>query len=297
MATTAMVTFETAVDKNASPYTYVRDPTKKVVDPVMFIPVTDVIQEVDETTGKKVMKKIRYMASHNSIYVEDQEKSGVSTKYGMGMNAGERKSREDVIIIYGEALLVSSDSKPNLVEYMTKCNYNGANPNRDKGKSVLFYLKDVVAKAKAEFSKTKLLDKARGLVLSLEGNYRRMQDVAIAAHVDSNGTEDQILLALRAVAERDPDLIIGIISEDKAEIDLIVDKCLNYSLVEFTGFAYRYPNAPDKENIKGFSGKQKPEIAFKSFVTWLGTDAGQGDLATLKKLISQHEKKLAEQAA
>lgn len=286
--------FDTATNPEISPYTLQRDPTKKIIRPTEFIPVTDTIME-DDGTGKRVMKKIRYMADHNSIYVEEQEKSGVSTKYGTGLSGEAKKSRNDVIIMVDGKLVIEEDMQPNLIEYLQKCNYNGSNTNRNTKRTILFYFNDVKLKAKKEYGKFKLVDKARSLVASLEGNTRKLQDVAMACHLDTNSTEEQLLLALRGQAEADPERIIGIISEDRAEIDLIVDKCLKYGLIEFTGWAYRYPNAD--ENIKGFSGKQKPEIAFKAFVKWLGEDEGQVDLATLKKLITQYEKKLAEKAA
>jgi len=292
--TASTMIFDTAINPETSPYSLQRDPTKKIIDNIEFIPVTDTIFEKDEA-GKRIMKKIRYMAEHNSIYVEDQIKSGVSPKYGMGLSGEEKKSRSDVIILERGKITVDGEMKPNLVEYLQKCNFNGSNPNRDPKKTVLFYYNDVKEKAKKEYSKYKLVDRARSLVASLEGNTRKLIDVAMSLHLDTNMTEDQLLLSMRNKAESDPELIIGIISEDKAEIDLIVHKCLEYGIIEFTGFAYRYPNA--KENIKGFSGKQKPEIAFKSFVKWLGEDEGQGDLATLRKLIDRHEKKLAEKAA
>lgn len=293
MNATNQMIFHTSTNPESSPYALLRDPTKKIVRPTEFIPVTDTIIEIED--GKRVFKKIRYMADHNSIYVDDQEKSGVSTKYGKGMLAGERKSRNDVIITTDGKLVIEGDMQPNLVEYLQKCNYNGSNLNRDPKKTILFYFNDVKKKAKDEYGKMRLIDKARSLVGTLEDNNRKLLDVSMACHLDTNSTEEQLLLLLRGVAERNPELIIGIISEDKAEIDLIVDKCMKYSLIEFTGWAYRYPNAD--QNIKGFSGKQKPEIAFKSFVKWLGEDEGQADLATLKKLIEQHEKKLQQAAA
>jgi len=300
MSTVNQMIFHTSTSPDSSPYALLRDPTKKIVRPTEFIPVTDTIieesNELDKDGKKKrVFRKIRYMADHNSIYVDDQEKSGVSTKYGKGMQAGERKSRNDVIITTDGKLVIEGDMQPNLVEYLQKCNYNGSNVNRDAKKTILFYFNDVKKKAKDEFSRVKLIDKARSLVLTLEGTGRKLLDVAMACKLDTNSTEEQLLLLLRGVAESNPELVIGIIAEDKAEIDLIVDKCLNQGILEFTGWAYRYPNA--ENNIKGFSGKQKPEIAFKAFVKWLGEEDGQADLATLKKLIANKERELAKQAA
>ncbi len=288
MASDRAVIFNTALPTDQSPYSLQSNPKVRVAHMGLeFVPVTDVIQEkVLDEKGKATYRKreIRYMASQQSIYVDEQIKNGVPVNYGKGHHPTERKSRNDVIVIENGRIEVVPKQESNKIEYLMKCNYNLANPDRNTKVRALFDFNDAVGKAKREYNATKAITKAKYLISTLEGNYRRLQDVALLLHMDGNAAEEQLLMALTAKAETNPDLIINTISEDKAQIDLIVTKALDLGLIEFTGTAYRY--AGQDENIKGFRGKQNPDVAFKIFVKWLGDDEGHADLLTIEKLMN-----------
>ncbi len=285
--------FKDATNPETSPYSYQRDPTKKVVDSTVFVPVTDTIKKTD-ANGKTVLVKIRYMADNNEIEVEKQQAQGVSSKYGKVPFGEDKKSRSDVIVLEKGGLYVVPKQKPNLIEYLMTCNYNGSNPNRDSNKDILFYFTNEKLKADKDYGAVELQDKAKGLIAGLRGNYRKIQDVARVLKVDANMSETQLLLHFRMVAETNAQLIIDIIAEDKATIDLIVHKCEEYGLIEFTGTSYKY--AGTDSMIKGFRGKQKPEIAFKALVAYLGDDEGNADLLSLQKLLKEKESRLQQNA-
>lgn len=282
--------FDTALLPEASPYSLQSNPKIKIAHyGTEFVPVTDVIKEADEK-GILRPRKIRYMKSEESIYVDEQEKNGVSKMYGKMHTGADRRNREDVILIERGKIEVNPKENANLIAYLLKCNYNGSNPHRDKARQVLFFYHDTKSKAKADFIKSKQVDKAKGLVLTLEGNYRRLQDVALLLHLDGNADEFELLVKMRNMAETNPELIITTISEDKAQIDLIVTQALNSGIIEFTGTAYRYTG--QEENIKGFRGKQNPDVAAKVFIEWLGKDEGQADLMNIQKLLEAKQRQL-----
>lgn len=281
------VIFSTALLPEQSPYSLQSNPKIRVAHMGMeFVPVTDIIQEKVMVDGRAEYqpREIRYMASQKSIYVDEQVKNGVPVNYGKGHLPTDRKSRNDVIIIENGKIDVVPKQQRNLIEYLKMCNYNLSNPNRNPKIRGLFQFNDVVSKAEREYDATKSITKAKYLVSTLEGNYRRLQDIALLLHMDGNATEKQLLMALTQKCETNADLIITTISEDKAQVDLIVTKALDLGLIEFTGTAYRY--AGQDENIKGFRGKQNSDVAFKIFVKWLGDDEGQGDLLNIEKLLN-----------
>lgn len=274
---------ETAINVDSSPYSLQSDPTQKLIDNLEFIPPTD---EIFDENGDIV--QIRYIARCPTIYVKEQiDKYKVPIDYGRSMSGASQKSRDDIIKMEKGALEVQPKQK-NLIEYLQKCNYNGSNPNRNLDSMILFYWKDVVLKAKKEFDTLKNVRKAQALVMALEGNYEKLKDTAIVLHLDAGMTEQQLLLALDKMAQKNPDLIINTLAEGKATIDLVASKAMDFGIIEFTGTSYRY--AGTESNIKGFQGRQKPDVAFKSLVQHLGSDEGHSDLLNIQKLIEAKAK-------
>jgi hypothetical protein len=279
MTATAPLRYETAINPESSPYSLQSDPSVKVIDNFEMLPVTDTIIE------DGITKQIRYVSSQHSIYVEDQLKNGLPADYGKSSTGNARKSKADIIQLVKGQIEVQPNKK-NLIEYLNKCNYNGSNPNRNPESTILFYFDDRDVKAKKQFDKTKLIDKARGMIIELEGNYTKLQDVAKVLRLDTGMSEEGLLLALRKQAETTPELIINTLAEEKASVDLIVHKALEYGIIEFdaSGTKYKYVGV-EEGTIKGFQGRKSPDVAFKLLVKYLGSEEGNSDLRNIQRQI------------
>lgn len=282
--------FTTALLPEQSPYSLQSNPSVKIAhNGIEFVPTTDVIMEVETDTaspnfGKKVSRRIRFIDSFNSIYEDEQlKRGGYSSNYGKLLSGADRRSRADVILIERGAIEVTESMKPNKVEYLMKCNYNGANPNRKTDVRILFYLSDPIGKAEKEFDESEVIDKARSLILTLKGNYRKIQEIADVFNLDRNDTEKMLLLSLRKLAEKEPQKVIDAIADDKASVDFIAHKALELEIITFTGVSYKFTATDEK--IISWQGRANDQKAFKNLVRHLESNDGMADLAQLTSLI------------
>ena len=285
--------FEIGLPKDASPYFAERgntkepDLTKRITHGGVFeIPWMDSIIE----EGKA--RSIRYIASCSTIYVDEQNKNfGYTLNYGRTGRAEDNRSRADFIRMVNGIIEVYPEQS-NLLEYLQKCNYNGSNPNRKKDSPIYFYYTDIENNAKKAVEGNKSLNKAKYLIDQLEGHTSKLNDLARLFSIDTSLTEAEIIQNLHARAEGNPDLILTAINSESNSAALVADKCIDIGLVVFDGHSYKY--AGTKDNIKGFSGRQKPEIAFKSFVNFLQSDEGSAHYANLQNLLKDHAAKAIE---
>lgn len=272
-----VVQFVTALKPDESPYTWKSRPNERVAHMGNeTIPNDDVISMPDGT-----MKRIRMIASCDTLDYNEQ------LRKGSAYDAKYRYRPNDKMEIVNGLLAVVPKKEPRKMEYLTICNYNGSNPNRDPNVRILFYLNDAAAKAKTDYAKVRQADKAKGLILSLEGNTRKQVDICKLLGLDEHMTEEQILMELRKRAETNPDLVINAITSDKMNAELIVVKGEQFGIIEFRDTKYVYCGTDDL--IKGFQGKQKQDVARKKFIEWLQTDDGQAHLLNIQQMIEAKE--------
>lgn len=273
--------FVTALVPEASCFSLENNYSKKVAHlGRMNIPVHDVISE----NGKGGIH-IRYMANQPSIYKIEQEKNGVPTDYGTNKNP--RNRTDQIIMLNGEIQAIES-TEANKVEYLMKTDYNGSKPDRDKSKMILFYFNDVEKKAKDIFSKNKAVDKAKSMVLDLEGNTRKLGEVALLFNLDTNNIEEMLLNQLTEIAEKDPERIMSAIKSDKDKATVVAMQAQEQNLISFDGHKWIFTQAGDK--ILGFQGRIDAQLAFKKLVTFLQSDDGQVNLAQVTELVEAKAK-------
>jgi len=282
------VIFETALSKDTSPYFledgFLEGRRQKIAHGGMEkIPWYDSIIETDKD-GNEVSRVIRHIAAcKRSIYQDEQIKMGFPENYRQEFKGALRGNKDDIIYINNGVITVDSRTQKNTLEYLRKCNFNGSNPNRDTRVQILFYFRDVVDTAKKSLASRTATDKAHHMINQLEGDTRKQGDIARLFNIDLNLTEPELLLKLHDKADQNPDLILNAMNDDKATAAIIAHKAEEFGVMEFTGFSYQYTGTQDK--IKGFSGRQKQEEAFKKLVAFLQSDEGQIHYENLKKLI------------
>lgn len=288
------VRYNTALLPDQSPYSLQSNPNVRIAHQgTEFVPITDVILEEDtekgsKTFGQQIRKKIRFIDAFDSIYEDEQlKRGGYSPNYGRLLSGADRRSRNDIILIEKGIVEVTKSMKPNKVEYLSKCNYNGSNPNRDANIRILFYLDDSAGKAKRDYEATELTDVAVSKLVSLKGNYRKMQEIAKIFNLDTNGTEQQIYLSLKAAAQKEPQKVIDAFVNEKASVDFIASKALELKLVTFTGTSFKYSDSGEK--LISFQGRQNEQKAFKALCRKLESNEGVAELAQLTSMIEAQQ--------
>ncbi len=298
MATAAVDTrprvFETALSPDVSPY-YFQDGFESGVRKKMAhggmekVPWIDTI--IETVNGEETSRVIRHIASCKSIYQDEQIKMGYSLDYRLSRVGNNRGSRADIIYIMNGQIQVDKKTQKSTLEYLDKCNYNGSNPNRNPEKKILFYTKDIVQIAKKALSNRTKADKAHYLINQLEGDRRKLTDLARLFTIDHMGDEAEIIMSLHGRADVDPDSIIVAITDDKTTAAIVASKCEELGIIHFTGNGYKYHTG---DLIKGFAGKQKQDVAFKALVAFLQSDDGQAHYENMQAQLNARAKSEAE---
>lgn len=119
-----------------------------------------------------------------------------------------------------------------MYEYLTLCNYNGSNPNRDVSKRNIFTLVDPAAKATTARSLRKLINKATNLALN-------MTDAEVTTFAGASGwtvtdlgiTRNQI----ESMAENAPENFIKFASNRSNNIKADISRAISEGIITFDG--------------------------------------------------------------
>ncbi len=249
---------------------------------VLEVPWVDVIDEKDPVTGKNKKRVIRYIASAQSIYEDEQVKEGYPLEYGRVNEGRHKRSRADYIRIINDTIEVNPESQHNLAEYLQKADYNGSKEGRNKTKLLLYYFTDLKVVAKKALDENKNKNKAHYLIDQLQGDTRKQNDLARIFTIDTNFSEEEMLMALHARCDSAPELVLNALQGDTVNAQIIASKAVEYGIVVYEKYAYLYPTG---DKIKGFKIGTDPNIAFKGFVKFLQSDEGQAHYQQLQKQI------------
>lgn len=288
-ATNRPVLFEINLPKEHSPYfqqlgsSKEPDLTKRIAHGGrMEVPWVDTISEKDEKTGKMVNRMIRFIARATSIYVDEQILEGFPRDYGLKSTSMQRNVSQDFIYISNGTIEADPITQQNLVEYLKKADYNGSKEGRNKSKMLIYYFTDLQFKAKKLLDENKDKNKAHYLIDQLLGDTRKQNDLARVFSIDTNLSEEELLMQLHARADISPDLIINAMQGDTVNAQIVASQAVEFGIVVYEKYAYLYPTG---DRIKGFKIGTDPDVAFKGFVKFLQSDEGQSHYQNLQKQI------------
>lgn len=284
------VLFATSEDAKSSPYFIQGDKTEtRIIGSTIEVPWMDVIVHEGKT------RTLRYIASCNTPFMDEQKELGYSQNYGKTLKPEDRRTNDDFIKIEKGELKVVPKYKQSLIKYLLLTDYNGSKPDRDKNKKILFNYVDVKANSDNKFAENKKIIKARALVADLEGNYSKIEELATLFGIDRNMVESQILNELDNRAQLNPDLIINAFDNADNIGTVIADKALKFNIIEYNQKkGYFYFGTEDK--IKSFKIGTTPDVAFKGLVSFLLSDDGKIHFDNLKRQIEAKSLEAAGQA-
>lgn len=130
--------------------------------------------------------------------------------------------------------------------YLSICNYNGSNPNRDASKEVIFELVDEEAKAEVEQKKRNLRREALNAAADLGQD--EVKNFAAALGKDDSRPVAVLRNELEELADRDPQAFLDLIGNKQAVMKATINRSLSKGIIIFNEEQSRW-EWPNKEAI------------------------------------------------
>lgn len=261
-----------------SPYSFqdangVRSELKILAD--QNIPNTDVVTE------NGIEKEIRYLAACDSIYLEEQLKRGFPRDYKL--------QTTDHIFMSNGLLVVFPHTEKNKYDYLEKCNFNGSNPSRKKHRKALFMLDDADKKNKYVLDNDRILTKAKSIIYQIEEDEAKLRNVASQLTLDMNAEPQALIMQLKTIAEKSPQLIIDAYGNNSGDASALVWDAVEQNVISFNGFGWRWSESDEKISVPNMSGRQTEDKARKKLVDFLTSEAGDATRQLLETVIKERK--------
>ncbi len=172
------------------------------------IPLTDVIVDKDGVLGEKYKGKrvsIRFVAGAETLVLDEQIKQGIP-RTGNRPEDYQPRPLDKIVLIDGN-YYTDMESDPLRTQYMTICNYNGSNANRDTNRNVLFEYVDKEKIAQKDYDEEIIMFTAKKLIiedLKTDSEKLRRLGKILLGSVDSMDDMD-VRNALLNIAKKMPD--------------------------------------------------------------------------------------------
>lgn len=115
--------------------------------------------------------------------------------------------------------------------YLSLCNYNGSNPNRDPSKEIYFELVDESAKSDKERKTRNLKREALNAAADLSAEEVRTYIAALGQ--DDSGKVEVLRNRLEDMADNDPQLFLDLINNKQAVMKATLNRALNKGIIQF----------------------------------------------------------------
>lgn len=186
------------------------DPSTWAIPSVKNVPVTDEIY--DPIADRYVsIAAIRSVGTDGTITYHDL--------YFFGSQGGH------LILLGGRA------DHQEIHSYLSLCNYNGSNTNRDDSKEIVFELVDEVAKSQKETKKRNLKREALNSAADLSADDVRNYIAALGQ--DDTQKIEVLRNKLEAMADSDPEEFIALISNKQATMKATINRALSKGAIMF----------------------------------------------------------------
>lgn len=115
--------------------------------------------------------------------------------------------------------------------YLTLCNYNGSNPNRDTSKEIYFELVDEAAKSDKERKQRNL--KREALNAAADLSPEDVRNYVAALGQDDSGKIEVLRNRLEELADNDPQSFLDLINNKQAVMKATLNRALNKGVILF----------------------------------------------------------------
>jgi hypothetical protein len=122
--------------------------------------------------------------------------------------------------------------------YLMLCNYNGANPNRDTSKEIIFELVDEGAKSEKERRSRNVKREALNAAADLSADEVRNYIAALGQ--DDTGKVDILRNRLEEMADNDPEGFMELINNKQAAMKATINRALNKGVINFEAEQSRF---------------------------------------------------------
>lgn len=193
------------------------DPTKWAIPAVRNVPVTDEIydQIAERYVSISAIKSINADGTNNYHQL-----------YFFGSQGGH------LILLGGRA------ADQEIHSYLSLCNYNGSNPNRDESKEVIFELVDEVAKSQKETKQRNLKREALNSAADLSADDVRNYIAALGQ--DDTQKIEVLRNKLEEMADNDPEGFVALISNKQATMKATINRAITKGAIVFDAEQSRF---------------------------------------------------------
>jgi ribosomal protein L20 len=115
--------------------------------------------------------------------------------------------------------------------YLTICNYNGSNPNRDPSKEIYFELVDEAAKSEKERKTRNIKREALNAAADLSAEEVRTYIAALGQ--DDTAKVEVLRNRLEEMADHDPESFMDLINNKQAVMKATINRALNKGIINF----------------------------------------------------------------
>lgn len=137
------------------------------------------------------------------------------------------------MILYGGR---ASDQE--IHSYLTLCNYNGSNPNRDPSKEIIFELVDEGAKSEKERRSRNLKREALNAAADLSAD--EIRNFTAALGQDDTSKIEILRNNLEDMADNDPQGFLDLINNKQAAMKATINRALNKGVINFDAEQSRF---------------------------------------------------------
>lgn len=122
--------------------------------------------------------------------------------------------------------------------YLSLCNYNASNPNRDTTKDAIFELVDESARSEKERKNRNLKREALNAAYDLSGD--EVKNYIAALGQDDTRPMDVLRNHLEAMADNDPKSFLELINNKQAAMKAVINRALTKKVILFDAESSRY---------------------------------------------------------
>jgi ribosomal protein L20 len=122
--------------------------------------------------------------------------------------------------------------------YLMLCNYNGANPNRDTSKEVIFELVDEGAKSENERRSRNVKREALNAAADLSAD--EVRNYIAAMGQDDTAKVDILRNKLEEMADKDPHGFMELINNKQAAMKATINRAINKGVINFEAEQSRF---------------------------------------------------------
>lgn len=179
-------------------------------------------------------RRIRHIQGAPSIFVDEQDKAGY--KYN---------ATRDNIVLKGPVNTIVRDGRDICkYDYLAACEYNLHAPGLPGNENVIF--KEIRSQevAKADIGTLKLKERAHDIIKTLytetpDGSYvyegERMKVIARTLGINDQPSDEEMLMAIAGVAEKNPQFFLGTIADKTVEYKSDIQEAIHLGVLSMDG--------------------------------------------------------------